>query len=56
MPSLSGAITNGQIASSGEEKRETLGTVGGNVATVTMEKLKIEPPYDPIIPLLDVYI
>ena len=48
----------------GVEKREPLGTVGGNVnwyrywETVWsfLKKLKIELPYDPVVPLLSVYL
>ena len=48
----------------GVEKREPLGTVGGNVnwyrywKTVwsLLKKLKIELPYDPVVPLLGVFL
>ena len=58
--------TNNKYAGEGAEKRESFYTVCGNVNYYShyeeqyggslKKKLKIEPPYDPAIPLLGMYL
>ena len=50
-------ITKKQKISVGKdvEKLESLCTIGGNVKWWFLQKLKIELPYDPAIPLLGIY-